>query len=1126
MKPLTLTMQAFGSYGKKTVIDFEEPKQNLFLITGDTGAGKTTIFDAIVFALYGKASSTSNVKDGTELQSQFADYMTEPFVELTFSEGCGDERDVYSVRRVPQYQKQVTRGKAKGELRNVNSSVTLTMPDGTEYLQKDANKKLIEIVGLTKEQFMQVAMIAQGEFMELLRASSDSKRNIFRRLFGTELFQKIVDELRERKRAMETDLDRIRTKCQTIAGLTVIPEEYERFDDIFGLKKSVEGGEIAEADHFLEELEDLCDWLKTKQTKAEEAHQAAWKDRNEKQEAFTKGQELARSFEQLDSAEKALTAWESEVEEIAEAGVLMEQIGAAYEIKAVYRVFESAEGEFRKVQDALKEQEKALPDLKEKVKTAERAESEAKTRCDKALGEYERTAERVKKALKLFDEIESERNEIKTKRESLEKARAVRAKLEEEKSSLESGETEWKNRAKELEDDASQADVWKIRKEETFALEEEAAKLEKSRKSILKQETAVRQAQADYENARNEYGQKNSEYEMKHQMFFDAQAGFLAAKLVPGEPCPVCGSPDHPAPCSGKTILGDISKETLQELKKEVDALQKKREKLSSKAGSLWASLQEKRDAWNSSFESFLRRMGNSVLNFEDFIDSGDSAGAEVSDFSGSMFSVDAAVAEKSAGSEGFTDGASDTVAAASENSADDAAPFGLAERITLEDACSRLKKWSESVRRRAEESEKAANELKKLKEKLQNAEEGKTRLQKMTAKAQADELNAQTVLSAGEAALRKMEELIPEEYPSREAAQDAKMRASSEADLQEKTHKAAKQALEEAAAAENQAETLVRNYKDELPVREKEYSSKKTDYEKIVEEKDLPEVEWKFLTNNHQKAETGELQKKIESHNEKKTRAEALKSSAEGIIKGRQRPVMDELEKARDEAEKAFSAASGAYNEWKETYRRDYEVYRDLFDETENRKSLMEKHTKLDMLYRRLSGNVTGARMDLETFVQRYYLERILYAANRRFLDMSAGQFELRMVDVDNAGEGKNRGLDLMVYSHVTGREREIRTLSGGESFMAALALALGMADQIQENSAAIHLDIMFIDEGFGSLDDHSRNQAVKVLMRMAEGSKLIGIISHVTELKQEIDNQLIVSKDENGSRVRWQIS
>ena len=162
---------------------------------------------------------------------------------------------------------------------------------------------------------------------------------------------------------------------------------------------------------------------------------------------------------------------------------------------------------------------------------------------------------------------------------------------------------------------------------------------------------------------------------------------------------------------------------------------------------------------------------------------------------------------------------------------------------------------------------------------------------------------------------------------------------------------------------------------------------------------------------------------------------------------------------------------------------------------------------------------------MDIETYVQRQYLEHVLSAANRRLLEMSAGQYELRMYDLEKAGEGKNRGLDLMVFSTVTGKEREVRTLSGGESFMAALSLALGMADQIRESASSVNLDMMFIDEGFGSLDDHSRDQAVKVLQRMAGSDRLIGIISHVTELKQEIEEQLIVTKDEKGSRVHWEL-
>ena len=138
----------------------------------------------------------------------------------------------------------------------------------------------------------------------------------------------------------------------------------------------------------------------------------------------------------------------------------------------------------------------------------------------------------------------------------------------------------------------------------------------------------------------------------------------------------------------------------------------------------------------------------------------------------------------------------------------------------------------------------------------------------------------------------------------------------------------------------------------------------------------------------------------------------------------------------------------------------------------------------------------------------------------------MTAGQYELRLSDIDQTDKQSNHGLDLAVYSTVTGKTREVRTLSGGESFMAALALSLGMADQIRGNSGAVRPDIMFIDEGFGSLDNHSRNQAVSVLKEMAGGDRLIGIISHVSELKQQIDDQLVVTKDDHGSHAEWRYS
>ena len=162
-------------------------------------------------------------------------------------------------------------------------------------------------------------------------------------------------------------------------------------------------------------------------------------------------------------------------------------------------------------------------------------------------------------------------------------------------------------------------------------------------------------------------------------------------------------------------------------------------------------------------------------------------------------------------------------------------------------------------------------------------------------------------------------------------------------------------------------------------------------------------------------------------------------------------------------------------------------------------------------------------AKMDIETFVQRYYLKQILVRANRRFEKLSAYQFHLVLKDLDDFGKVRNEGLDLMVHSLITNQYRDVSSLSGGESFMAALSLALVMADQIQETQGALHLNMMFIDEGFGSLDQVSLQQAIRILKEMATEEKCIGIISHVSELKGQIEQQLVVSKNEKGSRAKW---
>ena len=306
MRPVRLTMQAFGSYGKQTVIDFEQPDQSLFLITGDTGAGKTTIFDAIVFALYGETGSGSNKKDGTELQSQYVGYDLQPFVELVFSEGNGEDREEYTVRRVPRHLRPLKRGKG---LKEESGSVSLTMPDGNEYPQKETDGKLEEIVGLSKNQFMQVAMIAQGEFMELLRAKSDDKKVIFRKLFHTELYQKIVDELGRRRKEKLQDMGQIRTVCQTEVSHIVIPEMYERADEMERLKRQIVNSEKLSAVHMeqmMEMLKQLCEELEEQKEKLSAEYKDADKDYLKKRDEYNTAVQVIRRFEELEQALKKL----------------------------------------------------------------------------------------------------------------------------------------------------------------------------------------------------------------------------------------------------------------------------------------------------------------------------------------------------------------------------------------------------------------------------------------------------------------------------------------------------------------------------------------------------------------------------------------------------------------------------------------------------------------------------------------------------------------------------------------------------------------------------------------------------------------------------------------------------
>mgnify|MGYP003257103364 FL=1 len=1075
MRPQKLTMQAFGSYGQKTIIDFTKTDQNLFLVTGDTGAGKTTIFDAIVFALYGEASSVSNKKEGVVLQSQYAGLELEPYVELEFTDG--QEQDIYTVRRVPRHLKKITRGAAKGVgTREITGSVSLIMPDGTEYPQKESNGKLQEIIGLTKNQFMQVAMIAQGEFMELLRAKSDDKKKIFRRLFNTEMYEDIAVELGNRKRAREKDIADIRTRCQSEAArVKLLSDSAEnQGQDEFGqqtevleesldkLKKQIADGEIVVIGEFLETLFQYCRVLDKKLQTAEKDCSEAAENRDKKRDEYTEAQQLQGLFLQLDQAEEELAQCRELTSEMEKKEQLAGQIQAAWEVKASSDQLEEKRKEAESTETALRELQSQLPELLKIQKEAEKEEERAEKEQRQAQEEFSRISEKAEKALELFRQIGECRKKVQKLEKNLLQIQKQKKEAKDAFEASEIREKEYRKQAEAFSDAGEKLAVCQSKMREIGTMMDDIKGLSIIYKEIKSYNETAEELKQKYADIRDKYEKKQQEYETLRRAFLDAQAGFLAAELKPGNPCPVCGATEHPSPCIPKEEHRELSQDKIDQIGNDAESLRKEQETLSGEVKSN-TNLRDARDRdFRENFEKLQDKMRRSIPK--------------------------------------------------------------LPESFSPGQAQELIKQWKQQVQTEEFAYQKQAETLREIREKLEELEKRKPSLKENMETFQEQEKNVQAALEGARSELAGYSS--SSDFSSEEEAKNARNMAENRKNQTEEVLKEARNKAECTRQKKTEAETLIRRYEKELPARKKEKDRQKKIYETLLQEKNLTEEQWKNLTDIYEKYAAEEFRNDVNSFRNRQTAAKSSTRSMRAAIGERQRPVLEEKRSQAEEAEKIFEASGRIRDGIKSVYQENQAVYDTLAPILTDRKRLVEEHAKLDNLYRLVSGNVSGSRMDLETYVQRYYLEKILDAANRRFQDMSAGQFELRMYDLEKAGEGKNRGLDLMVYSTVTGKEREIRTLSGGESFMAALSLALGMADEIQESSAAISLDIMFIDEGFGSLDEHSRNQAVKVLLEMAEGSKLIGIISHVTELKQEIEDQLIVTKDEAGSHVRWQIS
>lgn len=928
MKPLKLTMSAFGSYAGKNVIDFTGQQQGIFLITGDTGAGKTTIFDAITYALYNQTSGGE--RNGNMMRSQYARPETETYVELEFLY----RGQTYRVRRNPDYK--ITKTLKNGKIREqkVPHSVELTLPDGTVFPEKKnaTDAKIIEILGLTADQFSQIVMIAQGDFLKLLYTKSDERKMIFSKLFRTDIYWKIQENLR--RKSMEMD------------------ERIQENDRAFEQEKSriipLPESEELPLDELVERLrERLKDALKEQNLR-----RANVEELNKKITKYEEINKLFVSLEKIRQTGKELEARQVESKE------RRQQIENARKADKVL----VAEQQNLRQQQAVEQSVQAIAKMEETLTNNQEMFETLKTQLQEVEAEQKREAADIQKKMLALEQSFPSYEALQNARSEEQQAKKV-----------------WE-------------DLEKTSEESFHKKEAGIAALKEQQKQ---QEQVVEQTKKNWEQTSLSASESAKHYEHMYEAFLKEQAGILAENLSAGCPCPVCGSTVHPDPAK-------LSDHAVTEL--EVEQAKKTR-----------AAAEEKRDLAYAAFE-----------------------------------------AEKTE---------KQKLAQAVEK---EEADFVLAQTIA--------------------------------KQQRKEAEQNYVSLQKI-----AEQIREKLV------------------YPSLAEAkkQYAAMQKALEAAEQEIERK--RQKVSELAEAMNTLKGQKLAEEENQKTAKKLAAKTEKEYAKLLEKSGFVSEETYHLAILPERSRS-KLEREEKEYESQCLRQQSEQKLLEKQVSGKTYTDTTELNEQLKAEKQALKEAEKTYMELHTAYENDRSVLQNCAVYLEKGKNLESEDQVIKSLSKTANGRLSGsAKIDFETYIQRQYFKQIIHEANKRLLTMSNHQFILKLKEEANTGRKTNEGLDLSVYSLVTDSERDVKTLSGGESFLAALAMALGLSDIVEWSAGAIHPDMMFIDEGFGSLDAQSRQQAIEVLAELAGDRRMVGIISHVTELKEQIDRKLVVSRTDKGSRAVW---
>ena len=1044
MKPILLVMNAFGPYAGRTEVPFGQlGPEGLFLICGDTGAGKTTIFDAVTFALYGEASGSTRTADS--MRSNFADPAAKTFAELTFSHLGG----IYTVRRNPRY----LRPKRGGGTTTENADAELTFPDGRVISGATAVTKEIEtLMGIDCRQFRQTAMIAQGEFLRLLLSGSAERAEIFRRVFDTGLYRRVQDSLKAEAQRLGAQMEEnARSVFQDAASAEPDGSILTR-EDLAGF---AEAGNVALAGGLLEKIlaSAAADERQAEETAA---RKKAGKElaagltakiavAEQRSRLFTElAQVRARAVElekQAPAAEKEEAALKRA--ELARSSVLPAQQSFLREKEAAARLrrtIADAEGKTASLREQKTVLEAALE--AERAREPRRTELESDTAAlTEALPRYGKAQKAAEEAALLLKEAEEADARALSLADRSTKQRALLEGLARELENLRNAEADFATcEAQGKEEAQSTAAIASVRGKAAEILAGSAA-----RKTL----------ELEYGKAESRFLEASRAAEEADAVFLREQAGLMAAKLADGEPCPVCGSVSHPRKAA--LTQGAPDEAEVRRLKAESEM---QREVL-KQAG---LRVQEAKAKQESDISN-LRSAAETAL--------------------GDLGECTTVKALKALAEE----------AQEVSRKKRDALSARLAE---LREQCRRkrmLETQKKDSEHSLEETAKAMQEADRLRNEL-HAKAGAKQSEEKTLRgtlAFASEKEARSTLAAEQAELQTLKDALEH---AGEACRACENELSAAAAVLDGSHRD----LTDQSAREEEARRA--------------YEEKRASAGFASEED--------YLAALLSQEEAGKLRSRLESYREERLRtgqsAEHLERETAGLQPVDTAALNEALRKAQEEEEQADEALRGlaarlegnrrcagrikeALNT-RETLTRDYEAALDL-DRTAN-------------------GMLTGKpRLSFEQFVQASYFNRILEQANLRLSEMTNGRYELRRRE--EASDLRVRfGLDIDVMDYYNGAMRDVKSLSGGESFKASLSLALGLSDVVQSGSGGVRIETMFIDEGFGSLDDESRRQAIATLSKLAGGGRLVGIISHVSELKEQIDRRIVVSRGMTGSTLR----